>query len=161
MLSIVVLAIEFTAPAVIVVLPLIVKLAVVPAPPRLMVPPLSARSPYTFIVNVLPAPDMETVPPGANVRVTAVEEIVPRFQTADAGKVIAMFMVHVSPGVVKLVGEPTPSVQFPRLFTGPAMLVVHAVAKLLLHEKHNRIIIKNARTVLAVILLQNRLLEKK
>src|SRR4051812_14102957 len=79
------------------------------------------------MVKVLPAPLILRVPPVAKVTVTGDISAVPTAQV-PAVIVMANDMVHVSPGVVKLVGDTVPSDQLPNVVTGPAVTVLHAVA---------------------------------
>src|SRR4051812_16107093 len=91
-------------------------------------PPVTFISPCTVIVALAANADILIEPPVATVIVTTVEALVPTVHVA-AGMVMACATVHVSPGVVKLVGEAVPFVQFARLLIAPAVPVVHAVAK--------------------------------
>lgn len=89
-------------------------------------------------VNVAPALDWLSVPPGANFTIAGAAEAVPTIHGVLVFSVIARVTVHVSPGVVKLVGVPdAPSPQLLSVVIGPATEVVHAVAKLLVPMRHS------------------------
>jgi hypothetical protein len=84
------------------------------------------------------------------VTVTDVEADVPTVHIPVVVMVIGMETVHVSPGVVNVVGAPEPSVQFDKLLIAPAVPVVQAVEKpLKLHKQK----IKTMQKVLRIAVL--------
>src|SRR4051812_40956101 len=83
----------------------------------------------TGVVGIPPTP---MVPPVVKNTVSGAPDTEPTVHTPADGRVMFIVTVHVSPGVVKVVGADVPSVQLASTFTFPAVLVVHAVANELL-----------------------------
>jgi hypothetical protein len=88
-------------------------------------------------VDVSIEPDIASEPPVVSVSVTGTPAAVPSDHVVAVDIVIVLSIVHVSPGVAKVVGDAVPFVQLVNTFTAPAVLVVHAVAYPFRAKQHN------------------------